>query len=183
MGKPKTNPAGSTDDWFTRLEDWEPWDRKFHFNLDLAGHPDAPVSRAIVENGGRALTGTEELRHGSRDPGEVVDGLRDDCVGKRVWCNPPFSLIRPWVAHAHHVTMNGCPLFTMLLPANKTEQPWWHQFVEPFRDTRRYRLGDPGLYVQFIEKRLRFGFPGSPDGKGGTQPRSGHVLLTWSGGA
>lgn len=102
-----------------------------------------------------------------------TDGLAQSWRGERVWCNPPFSALPAWVAKAHdEVAHNGCELVVMLLPANRTEQPWWHEHVEPLRD----RGGI--LDVEFIEKRLRFACGLHP-----TRPKSGPpfgcCLLVW----
>ena len=60
-----------------------------------------------------------------------VDGLEQDWAGERVWCNPPYSSIEPWVVKA---ATSGAALVVMLLPANRTEQGWWQRRVEPVRD-------------------------------------------------
>jgi phage N-6-adenine-methyltransferase len=74
------------------------------------------------------------------------DGLLQSWEGERVWCNPPYSQIEPWVAKAHE---SGAELVVMLLPANRTEQGWWQRQVEPQR-----RAGS--LAVEFLSGRLRF---------------------------
>lgn len=55
----------------------------------------------------------------------------------RVWVNPPYSDIRPWVAKAWQemADSNGPHTIVMLLPA-RTDAPWWRDMVEPFRDGR-----------------------------------------------
>jgi phage N-6-adenine-methyltransferase len=73
---------------------------------------------------------------------------------ERVWCNPPFSTIDPWVAKAWQEFNAGCELIVMLLPANRTEQPWWQQWIEPHRDRT---LGV--LSVEFLPGRPRFTGP------------------------
>lgn len=76
------------------------------------------------------------------------DGLAQPWAGERVWCNPPYSDIGPWVAKANHET--GAELVVMLLPANRTEQLWWQHHIEPHRD----RGGR--LTVEFLPGRMRF---------------------------
>lgn len=91
----------------------------------------------------------------------------------RVWCNPPFSDIAPWVAKAW-TAYRDCEVVAMLLPANRTEQPWWQEDVEPWRDK-------PGgqLSVRFLPGRVKFGHPGNPKGVGVGSPPFGCVLLIW----
>ncbi len=51
------------------------------------------------------------------------DALRQSWGRKRVWCNPPYSDIEPWVKKAwHEMRYQGCDLVVMLLPANRCEQ-------------------------------------------------------------
>lgn len=82
------------------------------------------------------------------------DALRLPWESERVWCNPPYSAIPAWVAKASRETeAGGCPLVVMLLPADRTEQPWWHDWIEPWRDR------DVGITTRFIRKRVKFGLP------------------------
>jgi phage N-6-adenine-methyltransferase len=75
------------------------------------------------------------------------DGLAQSWHGERVWCNPPYSNIEPWVEKARR---GRCDVAVLLLPANRTEQGWWQRQVEPFRDR------GVGLTVEFLPGRLRF---------------------------
>jgi len=109
-----------------------------------------------------------------------------------VWCNPPYSDIRPWVEKAwvewhgrlpHPGNLNTFPSYppptiVMLLPANRTEQGWWQDLVEPYRD----RLWSP-LRVEFLRGRMRFDRPGAVIGPKGDRPPFGCCLLIWEGGA
>lgn len=78
----------------------------------------------------------------------TTDGLAADWSGERVWCNPPFSDIRRWVEKAGRRDADLC---VQLLPANRTEQGWWQDLVEPYRD-----VADTGLAVEFLRGRTRF---------------------------
>ena len=85
--------------------------------------------------------------------------------------------LAPWAAKAHMEIRSRCLVICMLVPANRTEQPWWQEFVEPYRDGCRNI--DHTVRTQFLPRRLRFGFPGDPTGKTGHQPTFGCVLITW----
>lgn len=100
------------DDRATTLDVFEPLNERFRFTVDVAAHAgNAKLPRFFsIED----------------------DGLAQSWAGERVWCNPPYSLIEPWVAKAHAAT--DAELIVMLLPANRTEQGWWQRHVEPFRD-------------------------------------------------
>lgn len=104
---------------------------------------------------------------------EESSGLDADWGGQAVWCNPPYSDIRPWVAKAWDEASHA-RLIVMLLPANRTEQSWWQDLVEPFRD----REGSP-LRTQFLRGRLRFLAAGETDVPPNSRPPFGCVLLVW----
>lgn len=101
------------------------------------------------------------------------DGLRQSWAGERVWCNPPYSDVPAWVRKAWRET--SAEVVVMLLPANRTEQGWWQDLVEPFRDR-----ADTRLAVEFLRHRLRFIAPGASRIGKNERPPFGCVLLIWS---
>lgn len=103
----------------------------------------------------------------------ATNGLAQSWAGERVWCNPPYSRIGHWVEKAwrEHEATDG---IAMLLPANRTEQGWWQQMVEPFRD----RDGSP-LSVVFLPGRMRFIAAGADRVGPNERPPFGCCLLTW----
>ena len=112
------------------------------------------------------------------------DGLARPWRG-RIWCNPPYSDCGSWVRKAWDEwnAVNTPPtqhlivpeLIVMLLPANRVEQSWWQDAVEPYRD----RPGSP-LRVEFLRGRLRFNRPGWQPGPKGDRPPFGCCLLIWT---
>jgi phage N-6-adenine-methyltransferase len=104
------------------------------------------------------------------------DGLKMRWDGERVWCNPPYSNLYDWVAKAWHEHPRTRGI-VMLLPANRPEQKWWQELVEPYRD----RQGSP-LTVEFLPGRMRFSRPDAVIGPKGDRPPFGCVLLIWHGG-
>jgi hypothetical protein len=116
---------------------------------------------------------------------KACDGLGKRWHG-RVWCNPPFSDIEPWLIKAWRAAAD-CSVIGMLLPASRTEQPWWQDLVEPFRDGRAgikgHRLwlvsGKASLATHYLPGRTRFGHPGNPEGIGVGSPPFCCVLLVW----
>lgn len=116
---------------------------------------------------------------------EADNGLTSSWEGERVWCNPPFSDIGAWVEKAH---ISGAALVVMLVPSTRTEQEWWQELIEPYRDNGQ------GLKVRFLPGRQHFLEDGKPiyrkneDGslcltkKGKPQrssPKFGCCLLIW----
>lgn len=109
----RRGPVDEVDDRATPFDLFTHLDRKHRFTVDVAAAPH----------------NTKCARYFTREE----DGLHQSWAGESVWCNPPFSDIKPWVqkAWAEHRTATG---IVMLLPANRTEQRWWNVLVEPFRD-------------------------------------------------
>ncbi|MDZ7732222.1 MAG: DNA N-6-adenine-methyltransferase [Acidimicrobiia bacterium] len=148
----RTNP--DVDDRSTTAEVFEPLDRRFgHFTVDVA---------AAAHNTKVAHYWTVEQ-----------DGLAQDWGGHRVWCNPPYSSIEPWVRKAW-AERHRAELVVMLLPANRTEQRWWQDLVEPYRDRPRSPLS-----VEFLGGRLRFLTRGQTVIGPDERPPFGCCLLIW----
>lgn len=105
------------------------------------------------------------------------DGLAHPWSGERVWCNPPYSRIRNWVEKAWEEWRSPNPpeAIVMLLPANRTEQAWWQDLIEPFRDRT-----DSTLRTEFIRDRIRFVREGARAVLPNERPPFGCVLLIWS---
>lgn len=102
----------------------------------------------------------------------LVDGLAGGWWG-RVWCNPPYSNIGAWVAKAHEeFEKPQVTAISMLLPANRTEQRWWQELVEP------YRL-EGTISVYFLAGRRRFDRPGWTKPAKGDRPPFGLCLVVW----
>jgi phage N-6-adenine-methyltransferase len=101
------------------------------------------------------------------------DGLAQSWAGEFVWCNPPYSNLGAWLAKA----WDQWPLtrgIVMLLPANRVEQKWWQEHVEPRRDRP-----DSPLRVEFLPGRMRFIRPNAVVGPKGDRPPFGCALLIW----
>jgi len=105
------------------------------------------------------------------------DGLLQPWFG-RAWGNPPYSDVAPWVAKAWRewTTRPDLTVICMLLPAIKTEQPWWQRDVEPYRDGRHAKTGR--FETHFLPGRTAFARPGS-GGVGQSGAPFGCVLLVW----
>lgn len=144
-------PIEEIDDRGTTLEMFSELHARFRFTVDVAA----------------AAHNTKCARYFDRE----ADGLAQPWTGERVWCNPPYSDIRPWAIKAW---TEACPIVVMLLPANRTEQSWWQELVEPYRD----RPGS-GLTVEFLPGRIRFIKAGSTSVGPNERPPFGVCLLIW----
>lgn len=93
------------------------------------------------------------------------DGLKQSWADERVWCNPPYDDIEPWLVKAWDEI--EAELIVMLLPADRTWEAWWQNQIEPERDK-----GD-GLRTEFLPGRMEHIIP--VEGSMGYRPY-GHVL-------
>lgn len=148
VGRRGANPF--VDDRETTPEVFGPLHERFGFTIDVA---------ASKENAKLPRFCTLE-----------DDGLAQDWSGERVWCNPPYSDIEPWVEKARLEVW--AELVVMLLPANRTEQGWWQRQVEPYR-----RRGE--VEVEFLPGRMRFIPPGEDSVKPNSRPPFGCCLVIW----
>ncbi len=148
---PQQRTLDSIDDRATTPEIFDPLHAEFGFTIDVAA----------------ADHNAKLPRYYTR----AQDGLAQDWSGEIVWCNPPYSSIRPWVAKAWR---SACTT-VMLVPANRTEQRWWQDLVEPYRDRGL------GLTTRFLAGRLRFIAPGANGIGPDERPPFGCVLLVWQG--
>jgi phage N-6-adenine-methyltransferase len=147
------NPV--VDDRATPPEMFGPLAQRFGFSIDVA---------ALAHN-------TKCERYYTPEE----DGLLQSWAGERVWCNPPYSSIEPWLIKAWDEWNGSAPpeLIVMLLPANRTEQGWWQRHVEAQRD----RGGD--LRVEFLAGRPRFICVGETTVLPNQRPPFGCCLLIW----
>lgn len=84
-----------------------------------------------------------------------------------VFVNPPYSLIEPWVDKAIEESRvpHGPSSITMLLPANRTEQPWFQKIQNEIIT---------GRYIRFLPRRRGFI---DQNGKLQKSPRFGLVVV------
>lgn len=143
------------DDRRTPRSLFDPLNEEFGFDLDAASSHD------------NALTCAHYTLEKS--------GLENPWFGS-VWCNPPYSDIRPWVEKAQTEIERpyGPASVVMLLPANRTEQGWWQDVIEPGRRAGR-------IETRFLRGRLRFDTPDHDYAKQpkGNRPPFGVVLVIW----
>lgn len=151
---PQQEPKPDVDDRATVPEVFDPLNERYRFTIDVAA----------AEHNTKCV----------RFYDEEQDGLAQPWAEEAVWCNPPYSDIRPWVEKAW-LEHADARVIVMLVPANRTEQSWWQDLVEPFRD----RPG-MGLTVEFIRGRIRFLKPGQTAVGPNERPPFGCCLLIWS---
>lgn len=141
------------------------------FTLDAcATHQNALCTRYYTE------TGLYQ-----RDRAHNLDdhcGLLGSWSGERVWCNPPFSELLAWTDKAWDEWCKGTiERIVMLVPANRTDQVWWHKNVVPY-------VKESEFSVRWLDHRTLFTVDGGKPilnkaGKIGS-PSFSCALLIWS---
>jgi phage N-6-adenine-methyltransferase len=150
----KNGPVDEVDDRGTTWHDFEGFNQLYGpFTLDVAA----------AEHNAKC-----DLFYTRAD-----NGLEQSWADERVWCNPPYSNIADWVDKAWEEWKRTLGI-AMLLPANRCEQRWWQESVEPFRD----QPTSP-LTVRFLPGRMRFDRPSAVIGPKGDRPPFGCCLLVW----
>lgn len=155
---PQQAVRDEVDDRRTPLDVFAPLNAKYAFTLDAAASDKNHLCEQYCTR--------------------ITDGLLRSWKGERVWCNPPFSRLEPWVAKAWQAMRDeGAECVVMILPANRCEQKFWQTFVEPFRDTPP----QDGIQLRsrFLKGRPRFAAPDAPVPHKGDRPPFGCVLLIW----
>lgn len=101
------------------------------------------------------------------------DGLSRSWAGERVWCNPPYSDLDGWVRKAW-IEHPSTPLIVMLVPANRCEQRWWQDWIEP-----HHRARTDMFSIEFLRGRTRFHANGDDPIVPNMRPPFGCALLIW----
>src|SRR5512146_2479857 len=136
----------SIDDRETPASVFDPLHAEFAFTLDAA------ASRENFRYPHYCtLAGTYDERVGTEF--DARHGLEYPWAGERVWINPPFSVLRPWIERSWD---EPAELVCILLPNNRAEQPFYQELIEPFRDR-------PGsvLTTRNLPKRRPFLYKGA----------------------
>jgi phage N-6-adenine-methyltransferase len=114
----RSNGSKDSDQWETPESLFRAYDWEFAFTLD-----------ACASSKNHKLPNYESK-----------DGLSRSWANERVWCNPPYSDIEPWVAKAAE---RESEVTALLLPV-RTGTTWWQKYA---------RYADE---VRFFRKRVKF---------------------------
>ncbi len=149
-------PSVASDERLTPDPLFQSLHAEFGFTIDLA---------ASAENAKCARFFTRE-----------DDALSRSWGIENCWLNHPWSQTPAWVEKAWREALAGTPLIVMLLPDNRTHQPFWQTLVEPFRETS---LTGVQLRARFLPGRQHYGTPEDPQARRRRRPKHGAVLLIW----
>jgi phage N-6-adenine-methyltransferase len=147
-------PRSDVDERTINAADFAVFHKRFRFTIDAAAtRANARLPRYWTEDD---------------------DALKQSWAGERVWCNPPYS--HPNLARFAEKAWSesqAADLIVMLVPANRTEQRWWQDWIEPDRDDGH------GLHTEFLPGRIRFLAPGQAEIGPNERPPFGCCLLVW----
>lgn len=144
--------AADSDEQYTPNRWYDAWNAEFQFTLDPCATRESAKCKKFYT--------------------KKQNGLSKSWRGERVWLNPPYSLISPWLHKVQQELQNGCPLVVALLPA-WTDRKWWHTFIEKNRKRR------DGCELRFIKGRIPFGAPGNAQGAKRGTGKFPSVLVIW----
>lgn len=114
--------------WATPQKLFDELDGEFGFDLDPCAVPENAKCGAYF--------------------GPEDDGLAQNWGGRKVFCNPPYSDIKRWVAKCYEESRKPGTVVVMLIPA-RTDTSYFHEYI--------YGKAE----IRFIRGRLKFN-----DGKG-----------------
>lgn len=122
-----------SDEWATPQATFDELDREFGFDLDAAASPSNAKTPLYLD--------------------AMNDGLLAHWhdYGHRVWCNPPYSQCREFVAKAALEQQHG--VTSVLLIPSRTDTKYWHAHIWD----REHHRPRPGVEIRFIKGRLKFG--------------------------
>jgi hypothetical protein len=176
----KRGADDSVDDRETPPDVFDPLNDEFRFTLDVAAARHNSKCRRYYALGPsphfdpRQGLLFPEVFVGDEDAAGIDGLVQPWARGERIWCNPPFSNIEPWVRRAAFAEAT----VVMLLPANRTEQPWWQSDIEPIRDGRAGWKSSPR--TRFLAGRRCFRNRGAAiTNRTSRNPPFGVVIVVW----
>lgn len=192
----QTAARGATDevdDRGTTPELFDPLHERFRFTLDVAAAPhNAKCDRYYTrEDDGLSQSWTGERVWCNPPYSNIGEWVRAawaqwepyDCAGCGGAGKLPATTEMARLMQLRYITCRSCSgkgflagsdLIVMLLPANRTEQGWWQDLVEPALRARRR-----DFHVEFLRGRPRFIRPNAVIGPKGDRPPFGCCLLIW----
>lgn len=147
--------------WRTPQAYFDEQNAKYHFNVDAAAdasnalvRPHAGwcqwIGKAVVTDDGHCMTCHAFGRYYTEETdGRLVAHYR---LGDRVWCNPPYVSIEPWVRTAFETTQALDDVLWFLLLPVSTDTRWFYRYVWEERMMRPRE----GVEVHLPNGRIHF---------------------------
>ena len=132
----------ASDEWSTPQAFWDELDDEFQFTLDAA---------ATQENKKILLYCGPDRTDGLHDALTVDWVCQSEAkYGGTIWCNPPYSRCREFIAKAANEA--NCGATVVCLVPSRTDTRWWHEYV--WDQTKHQPRA--GVEVRFLRGRLKF---------------------------
>lgn len=157
MNKARKGPV--KDDWRTPPELAARLHEKWGFTLDLATDGTDGIC------GIKGLTGPHRPKPIYSQQPICYCGLCDEAENEAIFCNPPYSDLRPWIIRFDFLAAFQDCLVVALLPVSPTSQKWWKPLTETVHELR------------FTAQRIRFVAPAT--GQPGPAPTGSNVIAIW----
>lgn len=114
-------PTEIRDLWQTPEFVFDYYDKRFGFNLDLAASRDNALCEQFIDEHLDALKIDTVRNYICEENGNLSDLYNTPA---KIWCNPPYSDIMPWVSQCVNISNNFRVPVVMLLPAD-TSVKWF----------------------------------------------------------
>lgn len=131
----------ASDEWSTPHDFWLEINREFDLCVDAAATDE---NKKLPD-----YFGPDHVRPSCRDA--LAADWKQFGSLSIMWCNPPYSKCREFVAKAAQERHRGV-LTVMLVPA-RTDTRWFHEHLWD-REKHQPR---PGIELRFVKGRLKFG--------------------------
>ena len=129
----------ASDEWSTPRDFYEPLRREFDLIVDAT----AQRHNALCPD----YFGPDN----HRNPDALIADWHQFGSLSRIWCNPPYSKCREFVAKAAAERLRG--VLTVMLVPSRTDTRWFHEHLWD----REAHTPKTGIQLRFVKGRLKFG--------------------------
>lgn len=151
-------------------------------------YPDAAGVNGLVQNWAPPLPSgrvNESLWRSAEHPSTPEPSWR-------IFCNPPFDDLESWLEKTIHffghevrqhseyaIEWQRKIVVAFVLPGDRTEQPWWQRYIEPWRDRGVKAYGLTTLDQYNPPSRIAYGHPGNREAVAAGSPTFPSTLLVF----
>lgn len=141
--------SSKSDEWSTPPALFCKLDAEFGFTVDGAASPENACMRHW---------------YGPGSPTGQFDALTTSWAGERVFLNPPYSMIKQFLAKVSYEQRQG--VTSVVLIPSRTDTKYWHDYIW----SEEYQTWRPGVEGRFLRGRLKFGTQGAETGNSAPFP-------------
>jgi phage N-6-adenine-methyltransferase len=126
----------NSDEWSTPQSFFDEVNKEFNFNLDVA----SSHSNRKCES---YFTKTDDSLN---QKWMFVDFIGNEIKKGRVWCNPPYSMVKQFLKKGQEEIKKGNSELIVFLTFANTDTTWFHE----------YCYNKPNVEIRFVKGRLKF---------------------------